>query len=90
MREFSDAEMERSIASGTPMDKAGAYAIQDAEFRPARLERGCYSNVMGLPLCRVVALLADLGCPLPDLAGASVPAGCTEGCPLASDRGVSP
>ena len=90
MREFSDAEMERSIASGTPMDKAGAYAIQDEEFRPARLERGCYSNVMGLPLCRVVALLADLGCPLPDLAGASVPAGCTEGCPLASDRGVTP
>ena len=90
MRQFSDAEMERSIASGTPMDKAGAYAIQDAEFRPARLERGCYSNVMGLPLCRVTAMLADLGGPLPDWAGASVPAGCTEGCPLASDSRVAP
>ena len=47
MRQFTDAEMERSIASGVPMDKAGAYAIQDADFRPARLERGCYSNVIG-------------------------------------------
>ena len=37
MRDFTDAEMEESIASGTPMDKAGAYAIQDPDFRPASL-----------------------------------------------------
>ena len=61
MRDFSDAEMEQSIASGTPMDKAGAYAIQDDEFRPASMQHGCYSNVMGLPACRVVEILADLG-----------------------------
>ena len=84
MREFSDAEMEQSIASGTPMDKAGAYAIQDEEFRPASLQRGCYSNVMGLPACRVVAILAGMGCELPDYAGMAVPPGCTVPCPLNS------
>lgn len=84
MREFSDAEMEQSIASGTPMDKAGAYAIQDDEFRPASLQHGCYSNVMGLPACRVVEILADLGCPLPDYGAMAVPPGCTISCPLNS------
>ena len=82
MREFTDAEMEQSIASGAPMDKAGAYAIQDDEFRPASLQRGCYSNVMGLPACRVVEILADMGCKLPEYAGMSVPPGCTIECPL--------
>ena len=82
MREFTDAEMEQSIASGTPMDKAGAYAIQDDEFRPASMQRGCYSNVMGLPACRVVEILADMGCPLPDYAAMVVPPGCTLPCPL--------
>ena len=80
MREFSDAEMEQSIASGTPMDKAGAYAIQDDEFRPASLQRGCYSNVMGLPACRVVEILAEMGCKLPDYTEMTVPPGCTIPC----------
>lgn len=84
MREFTDAEMEQSIASGTPMDKAGAYAIQDDEFRPASLQHGCYSNVMGLPACRVVEILAEMGCELPDRAGMVVPPGCTMSCPLNS------
>ena len=83
MRDFTDAEMEQSIASGTPMDKAGAYAIQDEEFKPAALQEGCYSNVMGLPACRVVQILADLGCPLPDRRSMSVPGGCTASCPFA-------
>ena len=82
MREFTDAEMEQSIASGTPMDKAGAYAIQDDEFRPASLQHGCYSNVMGLPACRVVEILADMGCEMPDFAGMVVPPGCTIPCLL--------
>ena len=82
MRDFSDAEMEQSIASGTPMDKAGAYAIQDDEFRPASLQRGCYSNVMGLPVCRVTEILTELGCPLPDRSAMAVPSGCTIACSL--------
>ena len=82
MRDFTDAEMEESIASGTPMDKAGAYAIQDPDFRPASLLSGCYSNVMGLPACRVVDALAAMGCALPDRASMSVPPGCTGPCTL--------
>ncbi len=82
MRNFTDAEMEQSIASGTPMDKAGAYAIQDDDFRPATLRHGCYSNVMGLPACRVIEMLADLGCPLPPVSAMSVPDGCQRPCPL--------
>ena len=80
MREFTDDEMERSIASGTPMDKAGAYAIQDDEFRPATMLNGCYPNVMGLPVCRVVEMLTDLGCTLPSMSRAAVPDGCLMPC----------
>lgn len=82
MREFTDAEMEESIASGAPMDKAGAYAIQDPDFRPASLLSGCYSNVMGLPACRVVDTLVDMGCPLPDRSSMAVPPGCNVPCSL--------
>jgi 23S rRNA (uracil1939-C5)-methyltransferase len=65
MRDFSDEEMEASIATGTPLDKAGAYAIQDEVFRPAQLVEGCYTNVVGLPLCRLMEMLEELGYPLP-------------------------
>ena len=82
MRDFTDAEMEESIASGTPMDKAGAYAIQDPDFKPASLLSGCYSNVMGLPACRIVDTLAEMGCALPDQASMTVPPGCTVSCTL--------
>ncbi len=63
MREYSDAEMRAYIASGDPLDKAGAYAIQHAAFRPVQNLQGCYANVMGLPVCHVARLLARLGCP---------------------------
>ena len=82
MRDFTDAEMEESIASGTPMDKAGAYAIQDSDFRPASLLSGCYSNVMGLPACRIIDTLAEMGCPLPDRASMTAPIGCATSCAL--------
>ena len=86
MRDFSDAEMEQSIASGAPMDKAGAYAIQDDEFRPASLQHGCYSNVMGLPACRVVEILAEIGCALPNYTRMTVPPGCTIPCLLSHSQ----
>ena len=87
MRDFSDAEMETSLASGVPMDKAGAYAIQDKEFRPARLESGCYSNVVGLPLCRLAAMLQELGFPAPIDRPPSVAAECQTDCPFAAGPG---
>ena len=87
MRDFSDAEMETSIASGMPMDKAGAYAIQDKEFCPAQLLAGCYTNVVGLPLCRLTAILRELGysrlADLPAAGGAE----CPTDCPLGDGKG---
>ena len=61
LREFSDAEIEVSIALGTPMDKAGAYAVQDQDLHPAASWDGCYSNIVGLPLCRLLEILKELG-----------------------------
>ena len=53
MREYSDYEVARYIATGSPFDKAGGYGIQDADFRPVARIDGCYANVVGLPLCEV-------------------------------------
>ena len=61
MRAYTDAEIERYVAGGDPMDKAGAYAIQHHEFHPVASLARCYANVVGLPLCALVALLSDLG-----------------------------
>lgn len=60
MRRYSDEEIDLYIRSGDPMDKAGAYAIQNPEFRPAASFEGCYANVMGLPLCYLYRLLRRL------------------------------
>jgi len=57
MRVYSDAEMQAYIASGDPLDKAGAYAIQHAGFHPVENLTGCYANVVGLPLCHLIRLL---------------------------------
>lgn len=66
MRDYSDAEIEAYIASGDPFDKAGAYAIQHADFHPAERVEGCYACVMGLPVCHVVRALEQYGlAPLP-------------------------
>jgi len=46
------------IASGDPFDKAGGYAIQNAEFAPVQNLQGCYANVMGLPLCHLSRLIS--------------------------------
>jgi septum formation protein len=60
MRNYSDAEIDAYVATGDPLDKAGAYAIQHPAFRPvARLE-GCYLGVMGLSICHLVQLLGQL------------------------------
>jgi MAF protein len=82
MRDFSDEEMEASIATGTPLDKAGAYAIQDEVFRPAQLVEGCYTNVVGLPLCRLMEMLEELGYPLPSSWAMPELAECRTECPF--------
>lgn len=54
MRAYTDAEIDVYVASGDPLDKAGAYAIQHAGFHPVENFSGCYASVMGLPLCHLV------------------------------------
>jgi len=58
--QLSDREIARYIATGEPFDKAGAYAIQGYAGRWIPRIEGCYFNVMGLPIARTVALLAEV------------------------------
>jgi septum formation protein len=60
---LSGEEIESYIATGEPMDKAGAYAIQGRAARWIPRIEGCYFNVVGLPLALVGALLEPLGLP---------------------------
>jgi len=57
MRAYTDAEIAAYVASGDPLDKAGAYAIQHAGFHPVAQVQGCYVNVVGLPLCHLTRCL---------------------------------
>jgi predicted house-cleaning NTP pyrophosphatase (Maf/HAM1 superfamily) len=68
MRSYSDEEIRTYVATGDPLDKAGAYAIQHAQFSPVAMPsnghdgmEGCYASVMGLPLCHVVRLMRKMG-----------------------------
>ncbi len=61
MRNYTDEEIAAYVASGDPMDKAGAYAIQHPDFRPVIGIERCYANVVGLPLCAVVEMLSAAG-----------------------------
>ena len=63
MRNYSDEEIDTYIASGDPMDKAGAYAIQNADFAPVARIEGSYSNVVGLPLEALKTALEEFDIP---------------------------
>jgi MAF protein len=63
MREYTEDEIKAYVASGDPMDKAGAYAIQNHGFDPAPEFAGCFANVMGLPLCHLSIILKEMGSP---------------------------
>ena len=52
-RNLSEKEIERYVASGEPMDKAGAYGIQGGAALFCQRMVGDYYNVMGLPVCRL-------------------------------------
>jgi len=56
-------ELEAYVASGEPMDKAGAYGIQGAIARHVRRIEGSYSAIMGLPLYETARLLRNAGKP---------------------------
>jgi len=60
-RRLRDDEIEAYVATGEPMDKAGAYGIQGYGATIVERIEGDYFAVMGLPLARLTALMRDLG-----------------------------
>uniref|UniRef100_A0A7C3MK47 dTTP/UTP pyrophosphatase n=1 Tax=Dictyoglomus thermophilum TaxID=14 RepID=A0A7C3MK47_DICTH len=61
MRDYSDEEIERYVATGEPMDKAGAYGIQGKGALLIEKIEGDYYNIVGLPLVRLNYLLDKFG-----------------------------
>ena len=60
-RPLSEADIARYVATGEPMDKAGAYGIQGYGAMLVEGIDGDYYNVMGLPVCRLARMLAGFG-----------------------------
>ena len=65
MSSLSDQDIAWYVASGEPMDRAGAYAIQGLASRFIPRIDGSYSNVVGLPVAAVLQLLKDAGVDVP-------------------------
>jgi septum formation protein len=61
MRDYSDEEIDAYVATGDPLDKAGAYAIQHAGFQPVERIESCYASVMGMPVDALARGLAHFG-----------------------------
>ncbi len=64
--ELSEDEIGWYVASGEPMDKAGAYGIQGYASRFVERIEGSYSNVVGLPVQMVYQMIADFGLRIAD------------------------
>jgi len=81
MRNYSDGEIRSYVATGDPLDKAGAYAIQHPEFSPVEMPSnghagmsGCYASVMGLPMCHVARAMRKMHV----MPNADVPVNCQQ------------
>lgn len=85
MRAYSEAELDDYIRSGDPFDKAGAYAVQNGIFKPVDQFRGCYTNIIGLPLCHVYRVLRQVGIPVAVHPLTCCPWAVKNGCDLALD-----
>jgi septum formation protein len=60
-RDLDIEEIAEYVATGEPLDKAGAYGIQGLGASLVRRVDGCYFNVMGLPVARLLDLLEEVG-----------------------------
>ena len=58
---LAPAEIEHYVATGEPLDKAGAYGVQGRAAIFIRAIRGSYSGIMGLPLFETAEMLGALG-----------------------------
>jgi septum formation protein len=62
--ELTDADIRRYVATGEPLDKAGAYAVQGRGGAFVTRIAGSYSGIMGLPLAETAELLKRFDIPL--------------------------
>lgn len=75
IRNLSDSEIAAYVATGEPFDKAGGYAIQGGAASMVESVDGCYTNIVGLPLCLTRKLLALAGVPVGLADGCEHPSG---------------
>jgi septum formation protein len=61
MRHFTEVTIEWYLATGEPLDKAGAYAVQGVGAALIERVEGSYTNAVGLPLTETLALLRRFG-----------------------------
>ena len=60
-RKYDEAEIDAYISTGEPMDKAGAYALQGVGACFVAKIDGCYTNVIGLPMPKMLKMLREVG-----------------------------
>ncbi|MBA31466.1 MAG: septum formation protein Maf [Chloroflexi bacterium] len=60
MKNFSDKYLTNYINSNDVLSKAGSYGIQDDKFNLVKSYSGCYNNVVGLPVCRLLKLFKKM------------------------------
>lgn len=66
MRPRDDAAIAAYVATGEPLDKAGSYALQGLGAALVESFDGCYSNIVGLPLCHAFFALRKMGVAMPE------------------------